>query len=66
MLGEGETKRPSPIFIRWVSTKEGERVSVPEEILEGPAGRLFINGVHPGGSGPTALAGPRKMVEEVS
>lgn len=39
---------------------------MPEEILEGPAGRLFMNGAHPRGSGPTALAGPRKMVEEVS
>lgn len=39
---------------------------MPEEILEGPAGRLFVNGVHHGGGGPTSLAGPRKMVEEVS
>lgn len=39
---------------------------MPEEMLEGPAGRLFVNGVRPGGAGPTALAGPRKMVEEVS
>jgi hypothetical protein len=39
---------------------------VPEEILEGPTGRLFANSARPGGGGPTALAGPRKMVEEVS
>ncbi|KAK2607698.1 hypothetical protein N8I77_006359 [Diaporthe amygdali] len=63
--GEGDWK-PNPVFIRWVSTKDGERVSVPEEILEGPAGRLFVNGVRPTGAGPTALAPPRKMVEEVS
>ncbi|KKY37414.1 hypothetical protein UCDDA912_g02567 [Diaporthe ampelina] len=66
VLGEGEPRKPNPIFIRWVSTREGERVSVPEEILEGPAGRLFVNSARPGGAGPTGLAGPRKMVEEVS
>ncbi|KAI3393908.1 hypothetical protein diail_3511 [Diaporthe ilicicola] len=66
VLGEGESRRPNPIFIRWVSSKDGERVSVPEEILEGPAGRLFVNGVRPAGAGPAALSGPRKMVEEVS
>ncbi|KAI7787211.1 hypothetical protein LA080_000548 [Diaporthe eres] len=66
LLADGETRRPNPIFIRWVSTKDGERISVPEEMLEGPAGRLFVNGVRPGGAGPTGLAGPRKMVEEVS
>ncbi|KAL1850685.1 hypothetical protein Daus18300_012828 [Diaporthe australafricana] len=65
-LGEGESRKPNPIFIRWVSTKDGERVSVPEEILEGPTGRLFANAVRPTGAGPTGLAGPRKMVEEVS
>lgn len=39
---------------------------MPEEILESPAGRLFVNSARAGGAGPTALAGPRKMVEEVS
>ncbi|KAH6656391.1 PAPA-1-like conserved region-domain-containing protein [Truncatella angustata] len=53
---DGDSNRPNPIFVRWVSTKDGNRVSVPEEILAAPAGRVFI----PGGlkSG--------KMVEEVS
>ncbi|KAI0010634.1 PAPA-1-like conserved region-domain-containing protein [Xylariaceae sp. FL0662B] len=53
---DADAQKPSPIFVRWVSTKEGSRVAVPDEMLVGPAGRVFI----PGGlkSG--------KMVEEVS
>ena len=48
--------KPSPVFVRWVSGKDGVRVGVPDEIMAGPAGRVFV----PGGlrSG--------KMVEEVS
>ncbi|KUI68051.1 Ino eighty subunit 2 [Cytospora mali] len=59
-------KRPNPVFIHWVSRREGERIAIPGEILEGPAGRLFANSVRPSGAGPTGLAGPKKMVEEVS
>ncbi|KAI1076529.1 PAPA-1-like conserved region-domain-containing protein [Whalleya microplaca] len=53
---DGEALKPSPIFVRWISTKEGNRVAVPDEMLAGPSGRVFV----PGGlkSG--------KMVEEVS
>lgn len=54
-MAEGEFAKPNPIFVRWVSGKNGITVSVPEEILEGPAGRVF------GGVG----RGSGKMVEEV-
>lgn len=55
-IPDDETPKPSPVFVRWVSNKEGSRAAVPEEMLAGPAGRVFV----PGGlkSG--------KMVEEVS
>lgn len=59
-------RRPNPVFIRWVSSKEGERIAVPGEMLDGPAGRLFAKAVRPSGTGPTAVAAPKKMVEEVS
>lgn len=57
MAGEdpdGDSHRANPVFVRWVSTKDGNAVAVPEEILIGPAGRAF-RGLAPG-----------KMVEEVS
>ncbi|TPX07147.1 uncharacterized protein E0L32_010948 [Thyridium curvatum] len=53
-----ESTRPDPLFVRWISSKEGSRIAVPGEILEAPIGRVFV----PGGSGPFG----RKMVEEVS
>jgi hypothetical protein len=46
--------RANPRFVRWVSSKAGNVVGVPDEMLVGPAGKAF------GG-----LAGG-KMVEEVS
>lgn len=53
-----ETQRPDPMLIRWVNTKEGSRVAVPDELLTGPAGRLFTGGSR-------GLTGG-KMVEELS
>jgi Ino eighty subunit 2 len=49
-------EKPNPVFIRWLSNKDGNRVAVPDEIIAGPVGKVFI----PGGlkSG--------KMVEEVN
>lgn len=38
---EGDSQKANPIFIRWVSNKSGNRVAVPEEIIEGPAGAVF-------------------------
>ncbi|KAH8677531.1 PAPA-1-like conserved region-domain-containing protein [Xylariales sp. PMI_506] len=52
---DGE-QRANPIFVRWVSTKDGSKVSVPDEILAGPPGRVFVAGGLRNG----------KMVEEVS
>lgn len=53
-----EGSRADPMFVRWVSTKEGSRVGVPDEMLIGPTGRLFVGG-------GTGLPGG-KMVQEVS
>ncbi|KAK6825403.1 hypothetical protein PG990_003261 [Apiospora arundinis] len=51
-----DANKADPIFVRWISNKDGNRIAVPEEMLAGPMGKVFI----PGGlrSG--------KMVEEVS
>ncbi|KAI1480578.1 PAPA-1-like conserved region-domain-containing protein [Daldinia eschscholtzii] len=51
-----ESRKPNPVFVRWVSNKDGSRVAVPEEMLAGPSGKVFV----PGG------LGSGKMVEEVS
>ena len=56
---DDDSQRPDPTFVRWVSTKEGSVVGVPEEVVQGPVGRLFAG--KPGGG----FTG-RKMVEEVS
>jgi Ino eighty subunit 2 len=53
---DGDAQRADPMFVRWVSTKAGNRVAVPDEVLAGPAGRVFA-----GGAGRMG-----KMVEEVS
>jgi len=55
---EGEFPKADPLLIRWVSNKQGNTVSVPEDILVGPAGRLFLPGGGQRSSG--------KMVQEVS
>ncbi|KAI8958413.1 PAPA-1-like conserved region-domain-containing protein [Daldinia sp. FL1419] len=52
----GESRKPNPVFVRWISNKDGSRVAVPAEMLSGSAGRVFV----PGG------LGSGKMVEEVS
>ncbi|KAI1278499.1 PAPA-1-like conserved region-domain-containing protein [Xylaria sp. FL0933] len=36
-----EAHKPSPVFVRWVSNKDGVRVCVPDEILAAPAGKVF-------------------------
>ncbi|KAL1860472.1 hypothetical protein VTK73DRAFT_7312 [Phialemonium thermophilum] len=54
---DADANKPSPIFVRWVSTREGNKVAVPEEILSGPGGRVF---------GAVRGFGGDKMVEEVS
>ena len=60
--GEGGAEgqpRADPLLVRWISTKDGNRVAVPDEILAGPAGRVFSGG----GAGKL---GGGKMVEEVA
>jgi Ino eighty subunit 2 len=37
-----DAQKPSPIFVRWVSNKNGMCVAVPDEIMAGPAGRVFV------------------------
>ncbi|KAL7823566.1 PAPA-1-like conserved region domain-containing protein [Trichoderma gracile] len=38
---EPDLQKASPVFIRWVSNKNGNRVAVPDEIMDGPAGAVF-------------------------
>lgn len=53
---DGDSSRINPAFIRWTSNKDGCRVSVPTEMIEGPAGKLFVKKGLVGG----------KMVQEVA
>ncbi|KAM3087455.1 hypothetical protein ACMFMG_001542 [Clarireedia jacksonii] len=57
---EGEPQKPNPLFVRWVSNKEGNRIGVPEEWMEAPVGDLFQGGVKAGGE----MGG--KLIQEVS
>ncbi|AEO61569.1 hypothetical protein MYCTH_2311850 [Thermothelomyces thermophilus ATCC 42464] len=54
---ETDTQRVDPMLIRWVNNKNGSIVAVPDELLSGPVGKVFVTG----GTGPRG-----KMVEEVS
>ena len=54
-----ELERPSALYTRWVNTTVGTILSVPEEWLGTPAGRIFEDGQK------TASMGPCRMVEEV-
>ncbi|KAF3058804.1 hypothetical protein CFAM422_011971 [Trichoderma lentiforme] len=47
-----DSQKANPVFIRWVSNKSGNRVAVPEEIIEGPAGAVF------GDKGKSSLGKP--------
>ena len=42
---DSEAQKPNPIFVRWVSNKDGNRIGVPEEWLESPIGNIFQGGV---------------------
>lgn len=55
---DGEEQRPSPVFVHWVSNKDGSRLCVPKDMLAGPAGTLFTTG---GGRMP----GKMMEVEEI-
>ena len=53
---DDDSNRANPVFVRWISNKTGNTIAVPDEMLQGPVGKVFV----PGG-----LASG-KMVEEVS
>lgn len=58
---EGEVEvKPSPMFIRWVSNKDGTQIGVPSEVLDGPVGKPFRGGK------PAGPPRPRPIIEEVS
>jgi Ino eighty subunit 2 len=57
---DSEGQRPNPLFVRWVSNKDGNRIGVPEEWVEGPVGAVFQGGVKQAGG----MGG--KLIEEVS
>lgn len=52
-----EVEKANPVYVRWVSDRDGSRVGVPsewlEDGLENTIGKVFVG------------SGPRKMVEEV-
>nr|POE63221.1 ino80 complex subunit 2 [Quercus suber] len=55
---EGDVERPDVLSIRWVNSRAGSRIGVPEEWLEKPVGEVFQ---------PTIMAvGSRRLVQEVS
>jgi len=57
---DSEGQKPNPLFVRWVSSKDGNRIGVPEEWIEGPVGSIFVGSAKPGnGMG-------RKLIQEVS
>lgn len=63
--GEDEPPRADPLYSRWISNKEGSRLAVPDEWLDGPLGEMFRSA----GGQPVGIAtGGRggKMVEEVA
>lgn len=56
---DNDDQKPRPHFVRWVSTKDGNRIGVPEEWLEAPIGSMFQNSLPGAGMGG-------KLIEEVS
>ena len=62
--GEDEPPRADPLYSRWISNKEGSRLAVPDEWLEGPLGEIFRSAN--GQAVNIATGGSGKMVEEVA
>jgi Ino eighty subunit 2 len=58
---DAESVKANPLFVRWVSSQEGNCIGVPEEWLEGPVGAVFRGGVKQSGPG---MGG--KLIEEIS
>lgn len=57
---DGEQKA-NPLFVKWVSNKDGNFIGIPEEWLDSPTGELFRSSVKPANSG---MGG--KLIQEVS
>ncbi|KAF5667575.1 hypothetical protein FHETE_5633 [Fusarium heterosporum] len=55
--GSEDANKPHPVFVRWVSNKNGVRAAVTEEMLDSPAGDVFK---------PTSRLPTGKMVQEVA
>ncbi|KAJ5089749.1 hypothetical protein N7532_008433 [Penicillium argentinense] len=53
-----ESEKADPTMVRWVSNAAGCKLSVPDEWLGTPAGRIF-------GAPPAAATGTGQMVEEI-
>jgi Ino eighty subunit 2 len=41
---DGEPQKPNPVFVRWVGNKDGNRVGVPEEWIDGAVGTILVGG----------------------
>jgi Ino eighty subunit 2 len=54
-----ESAKPNPLFVRWVSNKDGNFIGVPDEWLDGPVGAVFQGGVK-----QKRMGG--KLIEEIS
>lgn len=39
-----EPQKPDVAFVRWVNSKKGSVVAVPDEMLGGPVGRVLLPG----------------------
>lgn len=58
----GEPQKANPLFVRWVSNKDGNRIGVPGEWLEAPSGGLFSGAAK--ADGGLGMGG--KLIQEVS
>lgn len=53
---DGESQKANPLYVRWVSSRDGNHIGVPDEWLESPVGAIFA-----GGAGMKSS----KLIEEV-
>jgi Ino eighty subunit 2 len=58
---DSDAQKANPLFVRWISNKDGNRIGVPEEWMESPVGAIFQGGVKQPARG---MGG--KLIEEVS
>lgn len=55
LTADGEPVKPNPVYVRWVSNRDGNQIHVPTELIGGPVGAMFAKGGLSSG----------KMLEEV-